>query len=229
VSVAVLLFVGFGAAITWFFVQESKSLPLPRSAPPNLLARAILAAGVTILALRLLASGYSTSFNPGDDFQAYFVFPEKMVQTGSMGIDPFSGRRHESALGGSYFLGAIPLFVATETSANIIEGGVGLFTLWLLFFELLRKWTVPPILASSILFVIAFVPPPKVNVTSLLLSAALVTAVFHILADKALLRHLEGVNVIRDLLNDEEKRNNKVNKRGSLLDPLAAKGIISAA
>src|SRR5882762_6416791 len=42
----------------------------------------------------------ATMFNPADDFQAYFISPEKMLQTGSMGPDPFSGRRLESSLGG---------------------------------------------------------------------------------------------------------------------------------
>ena len=42
---------------------------------------------------------YSYTFNLVDDNPAYFVFPQKMLQIGSLGADPFSERRLVSSLG----------------------------------------------------------------------------------------------------------------------------------
>lgn len=66
---------------------------------------------------------YSYTFSLVDDYSAYFVFPQKMLQIGSMGSDPFSDRRLLSALGGQSFLQALSFSVLDERSGYLIDPG----------------------------------------------------------------------------------------------------------
>ena len=75
----------------------------------------------TVIACLLTAVQYSGwvschKFNLIDDYHAYFVFPHKMLQIGSLGSDPFSERRLVSALGGQSFLHTFSLSLLDEKS-----------------------------------------------------------------------------------------------------------------
>src|SRR4028118_144381 len=69
---------------------------------------------------------YSYTFSALDDYQAYFVFPQKMLQIGSLGADPFSERRLVSALGGQSFLHTFSLSLLDERSLYLIDPGCAL-------------------------------------------------------------------------------------------------------
>ena len=72
-----------------------------------------------------LTCGAGSSFNCHDDFHAYFVFPTKLLQMGSIGHDPFN-HRLLTALGGQTFLQALTLAVLPHEALNLLDGGVGL-------------------------------------------------------------------------------------------------------
>jgi len=82
-----------------------------------------------LIGTKLLTSAATFEFNSNDDFKAYLVFPQMMLDTGSA-IDPFSARRLTSALGGKSFLDAIPLALLSPQNLRIIDGFVA-FTLLL--------------------------------------------------------------------------------------------------
>lgn len=145
---------------------------------------------LAIVAIHFLGSAHAAAFNEDDDMQAYLMFPAKIAQTGHLGIDPFSGRRNESGLGGSYFLGATQLFFTDARASNLMDAGIGGVVLWAVFAGLLRAWRVRGHLGVLLLFILAIVPPPRVNVTSLLLIAALVLALFRVLAQECGLRQV---------------------------------------
>jgi hypothetical protein len=65
-------------------------------------------------------------FNPHDDAHAYLVFPERLLQTGSLGQDPFNSRLMMSGLGAQYFLNAFVLVLFPFDNIHLLEGGVGL-------------------------------------------------------------------------------------------------------
>ncbi len=65
-------------------------------------------------------------FNPQDDSMSYLVSPERMLQTGTIGADPFNSRQLMSALGAQHFLNAMALALFAPDNVHIIEGGVGL-------------------------------------------------------------------------------------------------------
>jgi len=137
-------------------------------------AVAVLSAG---LALTYAASICSTHFNDHDDLQAYFVFPAKMIQTGAFGSDPYSERRIVS-LGSMSFLHAVVLSVADPKYYRIVDPGISvLLSVGLLAgtARLARANRWAAVLAIGLFLLI---PPPAVNVTSLLTGMALFLTLF---------------------------------------------------
>ena len=68
---------------------------------------------------------YADGFNTSDDYHAYLVFPHKMLQLGSMGLEAFSERRITS-LGGQSFLHTFIVSALSDTNLNIIDPGLAL-------------------------------------------------------------------------------------------------------
>ena len=60
---------------------------------------------------------------PFDD-PAYTLFPNRMLQTGAIGIDPFSDRLTASALGGESFLQALVLAVLPVEYIHVVDPGL---------------------------------------------------------------------------------------------------------
>jgi hypothetical protein len=89
----------------------------------------LLVLGVFVLSLLLLLQYagwvYTYRFHP-EDYSAYLVFPKKMLMAGSLGEDPFSGRKILSSLGGQYFLFTLPLSILKEVHVKLIDPGVAL-------------------------------------------------------------------------------------------------------
>ena len=89
---------------------------------------------ICVILILILLAQYATwvvaaPFNESDDLQSYFVFPQKMLQTGHQGADPYSERRIIASLGGQWFLVAIALAHAPEPFAHLIEPGLGILLL----------------------------------------------------------------------------------------------------
>ena len=64
-------------------------------------------------------------FVNSDDLQGYLVMPERVLQTGSTGRDPFLFRRYESGLGGSQYLYALFLTGLDFTQLRMADLGMG--------------------------------------------------------------------------------------------------------
>jgi len=125
-------------------------------------------------------------FNQADDFQAYFIFPEKMLQLGSIGRDPFSDRRLESSLGGQAFLDTFILSVLSVQNLHILDPGLGmLLIIGLLWGNFKERGTS---LGWSFVLLLTFlwINPPTVNVASLYTGTAMFLSLFRTLAWKAL-------------------------------------------
>jgi hypothetical protein len=120
-------------------------------------------------------------FNSHDDFHAYFIFPKKMLQTGSMGPDPFCERRIESSLGGQAFLQTFVLSVLSERNFNVIDQGVGVLIVIGLLLGYFKRENTPKRTAVFVLILFLITPPPKVNITSLVVPIALFISFFRTL------------------------------------------------
>jgi hypothetical protein len=134
-------------------------------------------------------------FNQSDDFQAYFNFPEKMLQLGTMGPDPFSTRRLESALGGQSFLDTFVLSVLPEQYLHLIDPGISLLLILLLLWGDLEDRRVSPFWSLAILLVFVWMDPPTVNVASLYTGTALFLSLYRTLNWEPISRARLGARV----------------------------------
>ena len=121
------------------------------------------------------------SFNSGDDFHAYCVFPEKMIQTGSLGPDPFSERRLTSSLGGHYFLHTFILSMLSVKNLNIIDPGLGIIIAVGLLLGCFKNKGTPKRAAVFLLLFFLLTPVPKVNISALMIPVALFLSFFRTL------------------------------------------------
>jgi hypothetical protein len=139
-GVAVFVFVGCALlAFSLFTLLRKLRGPAGwRLPPPDWKWLALLALPLAALALRFCGSVLIDTYfpysvwsehsylNPQDDSLSYLVSPERMLQTGSLGLDPFNSRQMMSALGAQHFLNALALAIFAPEHVHIIEGGVGL-------------------------------------------------------------------------------------------------------
>jgi hypothetical protein len=149
---------------------------------------ALAAVAVLIVAMLLLVYAVnvcSKYFNPHDDLHAYLVFPTKMIQTGTMGPEPFSERRL-TALGGQSFLHSLVLSVGDWRSFELIDPGVSILLAAALVAGLARDARARPWVAALAVFLLLLVPPPRVNVTSLVSGLVLFLTLFRTLSRVAL-------------------------------------------
>ncbi|MEQ8540735.1 MAG: hypothetical protein RIB93_25180 [Coleofasciculus sp. D1-CHI-01] len=135
---------------------------------------------IFMIGVQYAGSIYADDFNNHDDYHAYFVFPNKMLQMGSMGADPFSERRLMSSLGGQSFLDTFTVSLLSERSLNIIDQGCGTIIIsWLIigwFIEL--KTPIKTSLISLITLLCIVIAIPDVNITSVLIASALFLCLF---------------------------------------------------
>lgn len=103
-------------------------------------ALALLIAGICLLFVYQYSVAAFSLSNPLDDYQAYFVYPGEMLETGSMGNNPFSDRRLTGSLGGQSFLDTFVLAVLPYDYLNLIDRGVSWIILILLIWGLFKKF-----------------------------------------------------------------------------------------
>lgn len=141
-------------------------------------------AAVLLLCLMLLilysAYIYSVNFNTHDDFHGYFVFAEKMIQTGTLGTDPYSERRILT-LGGMPFLHALILSTGELRNLNMVDPGLGYVLVSGLLLGMGREMRLSKWATVLVLLVYLIIPIAKVNTTSLVTGTALLLVLFRTL------------------------------------------------
>jgi hypothetical protein len=146
-----------------------------------LAGRAQVALGVLVgalTALRYAGSVYMVPdhlvWSPWDDLPGYLVFAEKLVQTGSVGADPFNARQVTAGLNGTALLQGMVLAVLPLERLNIIEPGIPIVVVVWLLLGSGRSIGLPPTLRlAGALFYLLFVET-RVNTSSVQMSLAMV-------------------------------------------------------
>jgi hypothetical protein len=113
---------------------------------------------------------FNKQFHGYDDYQTYLAFPEKMIQNGSLGVDPYAETRVVTSLGGKYFLDTFVLTVLPLNSLHIIDSGVAYLILILLVVGILRVWKIQWPLTLFLVFAVSLITAPSGNVTSMVTS-----------------------------------------------------------
>lgn len=108
-----------------------------------------------------------------DDPQAYFVFPNRMLQEGSMGLDPFCTRKLTSALGGHSYLQTYVLCALWTTNLHLMDPLLGLIISVGLLLSYARQINVPERAGLWIAVLLLLVGPPFFNRSSLTAGLAL--------------------------------------------------------
>ena len=126
-----------------------------------------------LLLLRGMLSGTARHFLDTDDFQAYLVYPLKMLTLGGFGPDPFSTRRIESSLGGQTFLDALFVSIAGLERMNALEYGVGRVVITFLAWDISRYLNLSMRQCLLPMAVCVIIWPAMVNTTSVMTGIAL--------------------------------------------------------
>ena len=200
----VLLYLGLGA-LYWLidtvsrdwrgFLTALASIGQGRAGPIRWIWTGSVALGaliVIVLSLFHYASTVSIAenafpwLNPHDDLYAYIVFPQKMLQTGALGPDPFSERRLTSALGGQSFLHTFVLSMRSIHNLHLLDPGLGLVMVAGLLAGYCRQRRSPPELALLIILFFFALPVIVVNITTVTLGQVLFLSLFRTLDWKTL-------------------------------------------
>lgn len=128
----------------------------------------LLAIVGVVLARLIVAAGLP--MNTHDDYHAYLVFPMKLWQTGTLGYEPFSSKRLSHGLGGQYALNALALVVGSWRNINVIDGGLGLIMLVLVFVDVLRRNGAAPVFVIVGTAIVVLLPHDRVNTTTTVLA-----------------------------------------------------------
>jgi hypothetical protein len=131
---------------------------------------------------------YADGFNTSDDYHAYLVFPHKMLQLGSMGLEPFSERRIVS-LGGQSFLHTLILSGLSDTNLNLIDPALPLLIIVGLILGYLRENTASIHRVIFTVLVVLLIAVPKANTTSMMVPVALFVSLFRTLDSKEIDRN----------------------------------------
>jgi hypothetical protein len=139
----------------------------------------------TVIACLLTAVQYSASvswhtFNLIDDYHAYFVFPQKMLQIGSLGSEPFSERRLVSALGGQSFLHTFSLSLLDERSLYLIDPGCALVVMIGLIIAYCQQKKVSKSSTLLIVFGLLSISRAHINITGILIPVCLFFSLFRV-------------------------------------------------
>lgn len=123
---------------------------------------------------------YADGFNTSDDYHAYLVFPHKMLQLGSMGLEPFSERRMVS-LGGQSFLHTLILSGLSDTNLNLIDPALPLLIIVGLILGYFRENKASTHRVIFTILVLLLIAVPKANTTSMMVPVALFFSLFRTL------------------------------------------------
>ena len=148
--------------------------------------KALIVLPVLILLVVVVRYSFSVgffNFNVIDDQHAYLVFPVKMIQTGSLGQDPFSERRMLTSLGGQYFLDTFILAGAQIKNLHLMDKGLGLIIFLLVLYGLAKDRKLFITLILFVILLAAIIPSPTTNVTSFFTSAILFLTLFRFLLE----------------------------------------------
>lgn len=113
------------------------------------------------------------SFHGADDQHGYLAFPAKMLQTGSLGNDPFSERRIESSLGGQYFLHTIILAQTSFKNLHTTDSGLGFLIFVLLVVGFLIEKKVNRNIIIGVVLFVAVIVSPVGNITAAYTAASM--------------------------------------------------------
>jgi hypothetical protein len=174
---SVFCVLAIGAAYAVMNLRLPRRLRKPSPAAAVLVCSVLCLVGVRYAGSLRGSTDCPGAFECEDDLRAYLVFPNRMLQIGTQGADPFSFRRVKSSLGAQNFLLVCLRSALPDSSLNLLESGIGSVMVSAVLFEIAESVEVAA--AGSLLFLL--LPSPIVNLTSVYVSLALFLNLYRIL------------------------------------------------
>jgi hypothetical protein len=109
---------------------------------------------------------FAATLNIHDDLQAYVVFPTKMLQTGSLGKDPFSERRLNASLGGQWFLHTLVLAVLPLRHVHLLDPALALLMYIGLLIGYAQHRGAPQRAVVTVILLLLLIPIPILNASA---------------------------------------------------------------
>lgn len=134
-----------------------------------------------ILAIIRIIPGH-TPFNSNDDFHGYLSFVTRLLDSGSIGIDPFSERKM-MALGGHSFLQSVMLGLVPLEYVGVFDNGVAWLSFSLLVFGHARTNAVSLALTLVMVSLLQFITVRGPNISAAVDALVLIYAIMRILLD----------------------------------------------
>ncbi|HWE39230.1 MAG TPA: hypothetical protein VG406_21960 [Isosphaeraceae bacterium] len=119
-----------------------------------------------------------TCDDAGTDDGAYTLFPVRMIERGTMGIDPFCDRLTVSALGGESFLQALVLAVLPIEYIHLVDPGLAYLAMGVMIFSMRR---LAPPTRSALAVAFATYPTQSLNASAVAMPVVLLAALARIL------------------------------------------------
>jgi hypothetical protein len=181
------LLIGLLFAVFFFAIQQGRRIWEGVGAAWAYLRQRKLLAVVAFFFVSVTFIKYATVVSPGvfhphDDYHAYFVFPTHMLQTGTLGQDPFSERRITSTLGGNYFVNTFPLAVTGKyESLRLLDEGVSFVILLVLLAEVMVRRRIPGYWVLAVLTGAVLIQGAVSNITAVYSGTVLMIVLFELL------------------------------------------------
>ena len=140
-----------------------------RSAWRQFLPYAMAAAG---LALLFYLNVHPSAFNYHDDFEKYFKYPVRLLQTGTLDTGPFD-TLGSTALGGMSFLHGFALTVGPIAFISVVDGVIGPFLGLMALVTVLHRQGASWMACNGACLLFLAIDPLSINVSAHYLGAAL--------------------------------------------------------
>jgi hypothetical protein len=131
--------------------------------------------------------GLQYKLNPWDDLQGgYITLPLRLLGEGDLGDDPFNYPRCAAALGGLSVLQSFPLLILPPTYIHVLDPGLAILALPLVFHGLGRRRGWPAWLAAALTLFCLVLRTHWVNATAQLLPTLFLLSLYEVLEDLAM-------------------------------------------
>jgi hypothetical protein len=164
-------FAGCGLAIARMIRPEKKmsssegaAIAPVRAAAP-IWQRLALLCFLLLFVFRMASTPRVIAYSPTDDEAFYLPAPAKMLEVHHFAADPYSERRIESSLGGSYFLQCLVLSALPLDNVQMADRFLGLILIVLTGLALARQFTLSSLDTTVFLIFSIAISPMDVNLT----------------------------------------------------------------
>ncbi len=183
-----LVLLGALLALAAYAAQARQVLATPRPGPHAWSLPLLALLAFALFAFRYASTVHRAAYIGVDDFEAYLLFPVKMLARHFLAADPFNERRLQSSIGIPYFLQTLLLAKLPIECTQMLDQGFGLAILALASLAAGRAFRLSPNRLTAFVLVAIAMPHIRFNLTMTTLPSGLLLAMAAFAADRDTMR-----------------------------------------